>query len=410
MEKYKIINDPIYGFIKIESQIIYDLMNHKYFQRLRRISQLGLSYLVYPGAQHTRFQHALGSLHLMDKAIQQLTNKGHEITSKEQEALRISILLHDIGHGPFSHALENILVNEINHEKITLMFMKQLNVEFDGKLSLAIEIFKNTYKKKFLYQLVSSQLDMDRLDYLKRDSFYTGVTDGNIGTERIINMLNVANGNLVIEEKGIYSIEKFILARRLMYWQVYLHKTVISSENMLIKLIKRAKILLENKVEIFTTSNLKYFLSEDFAKDLKKNQIKVIKKFAELDDYDIYFCLKKWQYSSDKILSILSSNLLNRNINKIIIENEKIEQNRIIDIKNKVAKGFRLNDIEIDFLVIDNQVTNHVYDEEKSNINILMKNNEVLDLAKASDHFNIKALNNKTKKYFISYPKLIDEN
>ena len=410
MEKYKIINDPIYGFIKIESQIIYDLMNHKYFQRLRRISQLGLSYLVYPGAQHTRFQHALGSLHLMDKAIQQLTNKGHEITSKEQEALRISILLHDIGHGPFSHALENILVNEINHEKITLMFMKQLNVEFDGKLSLAIEIFKNTYKKKFLYQLVSSQLDMDRLDYLKRDSFYTGVTDGNIGTERIINMLNVANGNLVIEEKGIYSIEKFILARRLMYWQVYLHKTVISSENMLIKLIKRAKILLENKVEIFTTSNLKYFLSEDFAKDLKKNQIKVIEKFAELDDYDIYFCLKKWQYSSDKILSILSSNLLNRNINKIIIENEKIEQNRIIDIKNKVAKDFRLNDIEIDFLVIDNQVTNHVYDEERSNINILMKNNEVLDLAKASDHFNIKALNNKTKKYFISYPKLIDEN
>ena len=410
MEKYKIINDPIYGFIKIESQIIYDLMNHKYFQRLRRISQLGLSYLVYPGAQHTRFQHALGSLHLMDKAIQQLTNKGHEITSKEQEALRISILLHDIGHGPFSHALENILVNEINHEKITLMFMKQLNVEFDGKLSLAIEIFKNTYKKKFLYQLVSSQLDMDRLDYLKRDSFYTGVTDGNIGTERIINMINVANGNLVIEEKGIYSIEKFILARRLMYWQVYLHKTVISSENMLIKLIKRAKILLENKVEIFTTSNLKYFLSEDFAKDLKNNQIKVIEKFAELDDYDIYFCLKKWQYSSDKILSILSSNLLNRNINKIIIENEKIEQNRIIDIKNKVAKDFRLNDIEIDFLVIDNQVTNHVYDEEKSNINILMKNNEVLDLAKASDHFNIKALNNKTKKYFISYPKLIDEN
>jgi HD superfamily phosphohydrolase len=410
MEKYKIINDPIYGFIKIESQIIYDLMNHKYFQRLRRISQLGLSYLVYPGAQHTRFQHALGSLHLMDKAIQQLTNKGHKITSQEQEALRISILLHDIGHGPFSHALENILVNEINHEKITLMFMKQLNVEFDGKLSLAIEIFKNTYKKKFLYQLVSSQLDMDRLDYLKRDSFYTGVTDGNIGTERIINMLNVANGNLVIEEKGIYSIEKFILARRLMYWQVYLHKTVISSENMLIKLIKRAKILLENKVEIFTTSNLKYFLSEDFAKDLKKNQIKVIEKFAELDDYDIYFCLKKWQYSSDKILSILSSNLLNRNINKIIIENEKIEQNRIIDIKNKVAKDFRLNDIEIDFLVIDNQVTNHVYDEEKSNINILMKNNEVLDLAKASDHFNIKALNNKTKKYFISYPKLIDEN
>ena len=410
MEKYKIINDPIYGFIKIESQIIYDLMNHKYFQRLRRISQLGLSYLVYPGAQHTRFQHALGSLHLMDKAIQQLTNKGHEITSKEQEALRISILLHDIGHGPFSHALENILVNEINHEKITLMFMKQLNVEFDGKLSLAIEIFKNTYKKKFLYQLVSSQLDMDRLDYLKRDSFYTGVTDGNIGTERIINMLNVANGNLVIEEKGIYSIEKFILARRLMYWQVYLHKTVISSENMLIKLIKRAKILLENKVEIFATSNLNYFLNEDFAKDLKNNQIKVIEKFAELDDYDIYFCLKKWQKSSDKILSILSTNLLNRNINKIIIENEKIEQNRIIDIKNKVAKDFRLNDIEIDFLVIDNQVTNHVYDEEKSNINILMKNNEVLDLAKASDHFNIKALNNKTKKYFISYPKLIDEN
>ena len=406
MEKYKIINDPIYGFIKIESKIIYDLINHKYFQRLRRISQLGLSYLVYPGAQHTRFQHALGSLHLMDKAIQQLTNKGHEITSTEQEALRICILLHDIGHGPFSHALEKILVNEINHEQLTLMFMKHLNEEFNGKLSISIEIFKNTYKKKFLHQLVSSQLDMDRLDYLKRDSFFTGVTDGNIGTERIINMLNVANGNLVIEEKGIYSIEKFILARRLMYWQVYLHKTVISSENMLMKLIKRAKFLISNGEEIFITSNLLYFLNDDFLEDLNRGQKRIIEQFAQLDDYDIYFCLKKWQNNSDKILSLLSKNLLNRNINKIIIETKKIDSERIINIKNKVSQEFQLNNSEVEFLVINDQVSNHVYNEDNSNINILMKNNEIVDLAEASDHFNIKALNNKTKKYFISYPKL----
>jgi len=406
MEKYKIINDPIYGFIKIKSKIIYDLINHKYFQRLRRISQLGLSYLVYPGAQHTRFQHALGSLHLMDKAIQQLTNKGHEITSTEQEALRICILLHDIGHGPFSHALEKILVNEINHEQLTLMFMKHLNEEFNGKLSISIEIFKNTYKKKFLHQLVSSQLDMDRLDYLKRDSFFTGVTDGNIGTERIINMLNVANGNLVIEEKGIYSIEKFILARRLMYWQVYLHKTVISSENMLMKLIKRAKFLISNGEEIFITSNLLYFLNDDFLEDLNRGQKRIIEQFAQLDDYDIYFCLKKWQNNSDKILSLLSKNLLNRNINKIIIETKKIDSEKIINIKNKVSQEFQLNNSEVEFLVINDQVSNHVYNEDNSNINILMKNNEIVDLAEASDHFNIKALNNKTKKYFISYPKL----
>tara|TARA_B110000495_G_scaffold90569_1_gene78234 strand:+ start:16388 stop:17614 length:1227 start_codon:yes stop_codon:yes gene_type:complete len=406
MEKYKIINDPIYGFIKIESKIIYDLINHKYFQRLRRISQLGLSYLVYPGAQHTRFQHALGSLHLMDKAIQQLTNKGHEITSTEQEALRICILLHDIGHGPFSHALEKILVNEINHEQLTLMFMKHLNEEFNGKLSISIEIFKNTYKKKFLHQLVSSQLDMDRLDYLKRDSFFTGVTDGNIGTERIINMLNVADGNLVIEEKGIYSIEKFILARRLMYWQVYLHKTVISSENMLMKLIKRVKFLISNGEEIFITSNLLYFLNDDFLEDLNRGQKRIIEQFAQLDDYDIYFCLKKWQNNSDKILSLLSKNLLNRNINKIIIETKKIDSEKIINIKNKVSQEFQLNNSEVEFLVINDQVSNHVYNEDNSNINILMKNNEIVDLAEASDHFNIKALNNKTKKYFISYPKL----
>jgi HD superfamily phosphohydrolase len=331
----------------------------------------------------------------MDKAIQQLTNKGHEITSTEQEALRICILLHDIGHGPFSHALEKILVNEINHEQLTLMFMKHLNEEFNGKLSISIEIFKNTYKKKFLHQLVSSQLDMDRLDYLKRDSFFTGVTDGNIGTERIINMLNVADGNLVIEEKGIYSIEKFILARRLMYWQVYLHKTVISSENMLMKLIKRVKFLISNGEEIFITSNLLYFLNDDFLEDLNRGQKRIIEQFAQLDDYDIYFCLKKWQNNSDKILSLLSKNLLNRNINKIIIETKKIDSEKIINIKNKVSQEFQLNNSEVEFLVINDQVSNHVYNEDNSNINILMKNNEIVDLAEASDHFNIKALNNK---------------
>ena len=402
----KILNDPIYGFITIRYPIILNLIDHPYFQRLNRIKQLGLSYLVYPGAHHTRFHHAIGAMHLMQNAIDVLKLKEIEISEEEELGALIAILLHDIGHGPFSHALEHTLVKGVSHEDISILLMNKLNEEFEGKLDLSIEIFRNKYKKKFLHQLVSSQLDMDRLDYLKRDSFYSGVSEGVVSSDRIINMLNVADGNLVIEEKGIYSIEKFILARRLMYWQVYLHKTVISSENMLMKLIKRAKFLISNGEEIFITSNLLYFLNDDFLEDLNRGQKRIIEQFAQLDDYDIYFCLKKWQNNSDKILSLLSKNLLNRNINKIIIETKKIDSEKIINIKNKVSQEFQLNNSEVEFLVINDQVSNHVYNEDNSNINILMKNNEIVDLAEASDHFNIKALNNKTKKYFISYPKL----
>ncbi|MBT4738355.1 MAG: HD domain-containing protein, partial [Flavobacteriales bacterium] len=310
-KKNKIINDPIYGFITLERGIVFDLIEHPFFQRLRRITQLGLSYLVYPGAYHTRFHHALGCMFLMEKAILQIRNKEHEISSEEEEALKIAILLHDIGHGPFSHALENSIANNISHEDLSKLFMAKLNKEFDGKLSLAIQIFNNKHSKKFLHQLVSSQLDMDRLDYLKRDSFFTGVTEGNIGTERIINMLNVVNDQLVIEEKGIYSIEKFLIARRLMYWQVYLHKTVVSAENTLIKILKRAKQLIQNGTDIFSSSALKMFLKNNYTADNFIKNDDILEIFSKLDDHDIYSCLKEWANHDDFILSSLSIRILN---------------------------------------------------------------------------------------------------
>ena len=296
-KKNKIINDPIYGFITLERGIVFDLIEHPFFQRLRRITQLGLSYLVYPGAYHTRFHHALGCMFLMEKAILQIRNKGHEISFEEEEALKIAILLHDIGHGPFSHALENSIANNISHEDLSKLFMEKLNKEFDGKLSLAIQIFNNKHSKKFLHQLVSSQLDMDRLDYLKRDSFFTGVTEGNIGTERIINMLNVVNDQLVIEEKGIYSIEKFLIARRLMYWQVYLHKTVVSAENTLIKILKRAKQLIQNGTDIFSSSALKMFLKNNYTADnfIKNDETKIYK------DSKNYFVNKRMKQALKRI-------------------------------------------------------------------------------------------------------------
>ena len=336
--KDKIINDPIYGFITLNSGILTNLIDHHYFQRLRRISQLGLSYLVYPGANHSRFHHAIGCMHLMKKAIHQIRRKGHNITNKEAEGLKIAILLHDIGHGPFSHALENSIVSGLSHEDLSILFMKRLNKEFNGKLSLAIKIFNNTYPKKFLHQLVSSQLDMDRLDYLKRDSFFSGVTEGNIGSERIINMLNIVNDELVVEEKGIYSIEKFLIARRLMYWQVYLHKTVISAENMLIKVLKRVKFLIANKDTVYTTTDLEIFLRNNFSKKDIENNPNLLDSFSELDDYDIYTCLKQWKNCHDFVLSNLSRRIIYRKLLKIKIVNEPIlekEKNKLIKIFTK---------------------------------------------------------------------------
>tara|TARA_B110000438_G_scaffold185668_1_gene177329 strand:+ start:5806 stop:7047 length:1242 start_codon:yes stop_codon:yes gene_type:complete len=404
-KRAKIINDPIYGFIEIESGIINSLINHPYFQRLRRISQLGLSYLVYPGAQHTRFQHALGCLHLVSKATQQLLKKGHKINQEEQEAVKIAILLHDIGHGPFSHALERTLVANISHEELSLIYMHKLNEEFNGKLSLAIKIFKNKYKKQFLHQLVSSQLDMDRLDYLKRDSFFTGVTEGNVGVERIISMLDVQNDNLVIEEKGIYSIEKFIIARRLMYWQVYLHKTVISAENMLIQLLMRAKYLVRNSKNIYISSNLKKFLCNDIKLNDFKEDNKLLNNFSQLDDSEIYSGLKYWSQNEDFVLSKLSNDILNRNILKIKVQKNIFNKKHIKLCIKKMINKEKISKEEAEYFIFSDKVSNSLYSIGNSNINILFKNGEIKDLSKSSDQFNLVALSKTINKYFLCSPK-----
>ena len=404
--KDKIINDPIYGFIKLDNGIILDLIDHPYFQRLRKISQLGLSYLVYPGANHSRFQHAIGCMFLMNKAIIQLKNKGHIITTKESEALKIAILLHDIGHGPFSHALENSIAANISHENLSSLFMQRLNDQFDGKLSLAIDIFKNKHPKQFLHQLVSSQLDMDRLDYLKRDSFFSGVTEGNIGTERIINMLNVVDDNLVVEEKGVYSIEKFLIARRLMYWQVYLHKTVVSAEHMLIKVLQRAKELISVGQEIYATPSLSVFLNKNYTiADFDTNP-QLLNDFSQLDDFDIYASLKYWQNNSDFVLSSLSDMILNRKLLKIKVQNTEFSAAEIESKVSKIQEKFSISKKEAEYFVFSDKVSNSTYNIEKANINILMKNGAVIDITAASDQFNIEALSKRVNKYFLCYPKL----
>ena len=405
-KKNKIINDPIYGFISLEKGIIFDLIEHPFFQRLRRISQLGLSYLVYPGAYHTRFHHALGCMFLMTKAIEQLRNKGSEITDEEAEALKIAILLHDIGHGPFSHALEHSIVNNISHENLSNLFMNQLNEEFNGKLDLAIQIFNDKHSKKFLHQLVSSQIDMDRLDYLKRDSFFTGVTEGNISTERIINMLNVVNDELVIEEKGIYSIEKFLIARRLMYWQVYLHKTVLSAEHTLIKILKRAKKLTQSGINLNSSKPLKIFLENEYKLNDLSNNKNLLDTFSELDDHDVYSCIKEWKNNSDFVLSTLCKRIINREPLKIIIQNSPFTEVDLQQIKNKTKKHFKINNDEIEYLIFTDMVSNNTYHHSESQINILMKNGKIKDITEASDQFNIEALNKTVNKYFLCYPNL----
>ena len=406
-KKDKIINDPIYGFIKLDHGIILNLIDHPYFQRLRKISQLGLSYLVYPGANHSRFQHAIGSMFLMNKVIIQLRNKGHNITAEESEALKIAILLHDIGHGPFSHALENSIATNISHENLSFLFMQRLNDQFDKKLSLAIDIFKNNYEKKFLHQLVSSQLDMDRLDYLKRDSFFSGVTEGNIGSDRIINMLDVVDDNLVVEEKGIYSIEKFLIARRLMYWQVYLHKTVISAENMLIKILKRAKELVAEGKEIYTTLSLSVFLKNNYVYDNFLSQPSILDSFSQLDDFEIYVCLKHWCNNKDFVLSNLSKRIINRKLLKIKIQNTKFKLSEINNLLNKIQNKYSITKREAEYLIFSDKVSNNTYSIEKSKINILMKTGDVVDITTASDQFNIDALSKKVEKYFLCYPESI---
>ncbi|WP_127845032.1 HD domain-containing protein [Psychroflexus aestuariivivens] len=401
--KLKIINDPIYGFITIPSPLIFDLIEHSYFQRLRRITQMGMSHLVYPGANHTRFHHALGCLHLMQKALQILKFKGVEITEEEEEAVLIAILLHDIGHGPFSHALEHSIVENLSHEYISLEFMQKLNQEFEGQLDLAIEIFRGNYYKQFLCQLLASQLDIDRLDYLKRDSFYTGVAEGNINSERMINMLNVVDQNLVVEEKGIYSIEKFLVARRLMYWQVYLHKTGLCAEQILIRILRRAKYLFENNSVEVENSTLNYFLKHKI--DSETFDEVTLDLFSKLDDYDIISALKNWQYHDDFVLSKLSKMILNRDLLKIKLKDKRVKQDKFERLQQKTMSAFNLTKDEADYFVFEGETSNLAYQSQKEHINIWYKNGKIKDVSSASDQLNLKALSKTVTKYYLCYPK-----
>ena len=408
--KNKIINDPIYGFINIPFDLIWQLIEHPFFQRLRRISQLGLSSLVYPGAIHSRFHHAIGAMHLMNKAIHTLKAKGHIITKEEHEASLIAILLHDIGHGPFSHALENSIVNNLPHEKISTLFMYQLNDIFNQKLSMAIDIFQKKYKKNYLNQLVSSQLDVDRLDYLNRDSFYSGVNEGIINSDRIISMLNIHNNELVIDYKGLYSIEKFIIARKLMYWQVYLHKTVLSAEHTLMQVLKRAKELVQNDIYIYSTPSFKLFLYEKKLINLTLfNKKNLLEKFALIDDSDILTCIKHWTQSEDQVLNILSNSIINRKLLKIKSIDKKNMNKKIQEIKNKAIKSLNLNEIDASYLVFPISIKNQTYNFIDDEIKFLKKNNVLVNLSEIKNEINMNTKNSRITKHYICYPKGIWE-
>jgi uncharacterized protein len=404
--KKKIINDPVHGFVNIPSDFIYDIIEHPYLQRLRRIKQLGLTDYVYPGATHSRFQHTIGALHLMMLAIESLRYKGIEINDNEEEAVLAAILLHDIGHGPFSHALEESLISGISHEYISHLLMNNLNKIFSNRLDLAIEIFNDRYSKKFLHQLVSSQLDMDRLDYIKRDSFFTGVTEGTIGTDRIIKMLNVINDALVIEKKGIYSVEKFLISRRLMYWQVYFHKTVIASENLMVKMLQRAKQVASSDPNLFATPALSYFLFNHINSDsLQKNPDEVIQYFLKLDDADIIVSAKEWAFSKDKVLSILANNLINRNLAKVIISDQQTEKSILDNISGQIQKSYGVNSNDTSFFLFQGEISNNAFSSNEDMIQILLNNNETKDISEISDILNVPYLQKSEKKYFICYPK-----
>jgi HD superfamily phosphohydrolase len=400
--KLKILNDPIYGFIQIPNSLIFDIIEHPYFQRLRRISQMGFSSLVYPGANHTRFHHALGCIHLMQKAVRVLRIKQIKISKEEENALCIAILLHDIGHGAFSHALENSITNGISHEEISLKFMKKLNDDFDGKLNLAIEIFEGNYHRKFLYQLISSQLDIDRLDYLKRDSFYTGVTEGNISSDRLIVMMNVIDDELVIEQKGIYSVEKFLIARRLMYWQVYLHKTGLVAENMLVNVLLRAKELVGKGKELFASTSLKYFMNNQIDQDNFTDE--TLEMFSKLDDYDVLSAIKEWTNHDDKVLSLLSQMIVDRKLLRVEIQKDAFDISQINKIISKFSKKLNLSEEETKYFVFSQEIKNQAYNSEEP-VFILNKKGKLKDIAKASDQFNIQALTKPVIKHFICYPK-----
>ncbi len=405
INKRKIINDPVYGFINITSELIYDLIEHPYYQRLRRIKQLGLAELVYPGALHTRFHHALGAMHLMNEAITTLRQKGHHISDDECESAQIAILLHDVGHGPFSHVLERHILNQVPHEQISFLLMEELNKQFEGKLSLAIKMFTGEYHRPFFNQLISSQLDVDRMDYLNRDSFFTGVREGNIGAERILKMLDVVDNQLVVEQKGIYSVENFLTARRLMYWQVYLHKTSICAEVMLSQIVRRARELVQLGVAVFATEGFGLFLKNDVTLEEFISDKRYLQAFTEMDDNDIWACVKIWSKHPDLILSGICKKLLNRKLYKIMISDEPFENSFLEKIKNDFLNQDAIDEDNLSYFVVDGTITNEAYLSEKQAINILTKNKLVIDIADASDLPTIKALSNVVKKYYICWAK-----
>ena len=404
---YKIINDPVFGFIRIPKGLLLEIVKHPYFYRLSRIKQLGLAYIVFPGAQHTRFQHSIGAYHLVTNAMRSLARKGHFIFDSEEEAVCAAILLHDIGHGPFSHVLEHTLIRGISHEDISLLIMEHLNQEFRGELTLAIKIFKNEYPKKFLHQLISSQLDVDRLDYLRRDSFFTGVTEGNIGSSRIIDMLNVVEDHLVVEKKGIYSIENYLVSRRLMYWQVYLHKTAVSAELMLIKCLQRAKELASADIELFCSPSLHFFLYNKISGTHFMTNSEPLSHFVQLDDNDIWCALKVWQHHDDKLLSLLSKNLINRSIFKVEISDTPFEQEYIDDIISEISKKYDISQSETSaYLISEKEVGKEMYNLYDDNIEILEKDGSMHDVAQVSDMLNIDTLSKDIKKYYLCYQRL----
>jgi HD superfamily phosphohydrolase len=401
--KRKIINDPVFGFINIQSEFIYNIINHPYFQRLTRIKQLGLTHFVYPGAQHTRMSHSLGAMYLMNEAIVHLQSKGHAITPEEKEAALACILMHDLGHGPFSHAWEDALVENIHHEEISLALMKKMNEEMDGQLDLAIAIFKDEYSKKFLHQLVSGQLDVDRLDYLRRDSFFTGVTEGNIGSARIIKMLNLKDGRLVVEAKGIYSIENFLMARRLMFWQVYMHKTAFAAEKMMISVLKRAQELAMQGAALFASPALHYFLCHPVDKQTLLNDPQALAYFVDLDDNDIWSALKVWTKHPDKVIALLSEGLLNRHLFKIEIEQKPFTSQYLEEKKKKLSRYYAISSEDASCLISSGEISTNMYNETDDSIDILYKDGTTKDIAEASDMLNIQLLSKKIRKYYFCF-------
>lgn len=404
MNKKKIINDPVYGFITIKSDLLYDVISHPWFQRLRHIKQLGLTDFVYPGALHTRFQHALGAMHLMGRVLDNLRNKKVEITEEEYEASQLAVLLHDIGHSPFSHSLEGTFTEAISHESLSYLFMRELNVQFNNSLDLCLRVFRNSYHRKFFHQLVSSQLDIDRLDYLQRDCFFAGVMEGTIGIDRIIAMLHVHNDQLVVEEKGIYSVENFLHARRLMYWQVYLHKTTVSAERMLVNLIRRAQALVQSGETLPASDALSFFLKQRFSNaDIQENKL-FLPAFGELDDHDIWGAVKFWKNHQDSILSLLSRMLLERKLFQIKLSNEPVSKHTIEKIRSTISQEFGILRAESTYLFSYGTVSNEAYAEGEK-INVLTKEGELLDIAQASDLPSIKAISKIVKKNYLCWPK-----